>query len=125
MAGVPLGSASRYPRPLSVRESPAALAILKASSAAVSLRPLPKGLVGLPISFKAINAPAQGFALEVEPPPVLQEARFKAPAVKAKMPGTVKKISKTKQKVKAQRAVTRLRKRAAQWVSAAYDFIFK
>lgn len=120
LAVFPLASASRYPRPISAREAPGALSILKASSTAIALRPLPKGLVRLPFALTAVTKPAQGFALQVDPPPAVKEAR-----AKAKVRQAVRKITKKIRKVKPQHDVSRARRRAVQWVSAAYDFIFK
>ncbi len=111
LAVFPLASASRFPRPLAAKEAPSALAVLRASSTVIALRPLPKGLKRVAFAFTPIKAPVAGFALEAEAPAPVKEARAK--------------IKKSIQRPKAHRAVSRAAKRRVGWVSATYDWIFK
>ncbi len=111
LAVFPLASASRFPRPLAGKEIPPALAVLRASSTAIALRPLPKGLKRVEFAFMPIKSPASGFALEA----------MKRGPVKAARAG----IKQAHQVPKAQRAVLRAAKRRGNWVAAAYDWIFK
>ncbi len=78
LAAFPLADASHYPTPVGQAGLKLAAAILKASSTAVALRPLPPGLKRVPFVLTTVTEPALGLQLTVTP--AKDEAALTRPA---------------------------------------------
>lgn len=120
LAVYPLARPAVHPRPFSAAELPEITSILRSSSVAIALRPLPRGLTRVPFDLVEIKDPVLGLKLAFDP---RQTAKAKSAFHKIRTKAVWKQIAKNGvgRAAPLPRRTIALERPAARWIAPSND----